>query len=30
MDVIENSPSSRPHCRAINKALNPTARTPGK
>ena len=29
-DVIENSPSSRPHCKAISKALNATASTPGR
>ena len=25
-----NNPSSRPHCRAMSRALNATARTPGK
>jgi hypothetical protein len=28
--VIENNPSKRPHCNAISKALNPTAKTPGR
>jgi hypothetical protein len=29
-EVIENSPSSRPHCSAISSALNATASTPGR
>ena len=29
-DVIENNPSSKPHCSAISSALNATASTPGK
>ena len=30
MDVIENNPSSRPHCKAMSRALNATASTPGR
>ncbi len=30
MDVIENSPSSSPHCRAISSELKATASTPGR
>jgi hypothetical protein len=30
MEVMENKPSSRPHCKAINSALNATASTPGR
>ena len=30
MEVIENNPSSSPHCRAMSKALKATARMPGR
>src|SRR5260370_33899165 len=30
IEVMENRPSSKPHCRAMSRALKPTARTPGK
>ena len=29
-DVIENNPSSRPHCSAISRQLKATASTPGR